>query len=94
MNVSLPEDLENYVNHLVASGQYPSAGEVMRDALQLLKEREAIRKMRAEELRAEIMLGVEDLRAGRSQSFNSGEEVFEEIEKRARKRKNNRRNGE
>ena len=94
MNVSLPEDLEKFVNELVASGAYFSPSEVVRDGLRLLKEREAIRKMRVEELRAEIMLGVEDLRAGRSQSFSSGEEVFEEIEKRARKRKNNRRNGE
>lgn len=93
MNVSLTKELESFVNELVASGMYYSASEVVRDGLRLLKEQEALKKMRIEELRAEIMLGVEDLKNGRSETFNSGEEVFEEIVRRGKKRLAEKRNG-
>jgi len=86
MNISLTKELENFIGELVASGMYFSASEVVRDGLRLLKEQEALKKIRHEELRSEIMLGVEDLRNGRSQTFNSGEEVFEEIRKRGREK--------
>lgn len=93
MNVSLTKELENFVNELVAGGTYFSASEVVRDSLRLLKEQEQIKKIRFEELRAEIMLGVEDLRDGRSKTFYSGEEVFEEIKKRGKKKLAQKRNG-
>ncbi len=56
MNVSLTKELENFIGELVASGMHFSASEVVRDGLRLLKEQEALKKMRVEELRAEIML--------------------------------------
>ena len=93
MNVSLTKELESFVSELVKSGMYFSASEVVRDGLRLLKEQEQIKKIRYEELRAEIMLGVEDLSAGRSETFYSGEEVFEEIVKRGKKRLAEKRNG-
>lgn len=93
MNVSLTKELENFVNELVESGMYFSASEVVRDGLRLLKEQEQIKKIRYEELRAEIMLGVEDLKNGRSESFSSGEDVFEEIVKRGKKKLAEKRNG-
>ncbi len=93
MNVSLTKELENFVSELVASGMYFSASEVVRDGLRLLKEQEALKKMRVEELRAEIMLGIEDLKAGNSMSFNSEEEIFQEVKKRGQKRLGEKRNG-
>ena len=33
MNVSMPEELENFVSELVSSGKYYSESEVMRDGL-------------------------------------------------------------
>lgn len=92
MNVSLTKELENFVSELVASGMYYSASEVVRDGLRLLKEQEALRKMRTEELRAEIRLGIEDLKAGNSMSFSSDEEIFQEIKKRGQKRIEEKRN--
>jgi uncharacterized protein len=42
MNVSLTAELEKYVRRKVASGLYNNASEVIREALRLLHEREAV----------------------------------------------------
>lgn len=70
MNVSLTKELENFVGELVASGMYFSASEVVRDGLRLLKEQEALKKMRAEELRAEILRGFEQSQKGESKPLD------------------------
>ena len=93
MNVSLTRELEDFVNGLVQSGMYFSASEVVRYGLRLVKEQESLKVAKLNELRAEIMLGVEDLRAGRSQTFYSGDEVYEEIVKRGREKLAKKRNG-
>lgn len=93
MNVSLTKELENFVSELVASGMYYSASEVVRDGLRLLKEQEELKKIRLNELKAEIMLGVEDLKAGKSKTFYSEEEIFQEVKKRGRKKLEEKRNG-
>jgi len=82
MNVSLPEELENFVSELVSSGKYYSESEVMRDGLRLLKEQEELRQMRLKELKADIMLGMDDLKAGKSKTFYSQDEIFQEVKKR------------
>ncbi len=65
MNVSLTPELETLVNEKVKSGNYNSASEVVREALRLLKEQDQLKELRREELRKEVMKGVEDIRAGR-----------------------------
>jgi antitoxin ParD1/3/4 len=84
MNVSLTKELENFVGELVESGMYYSASEVVRDGLRLLKEQEALKKIRVEELRTEIMLGIKDLKEGNSMSFTSEDEIFQEVKKRVK----------
>lgn len=59
MNVSLTPQLEELVQKKVASGLYGSASEVVREALRLLEERDRVRALRQEELRAEIRKGME-----------------------------------
>ena len=56
MNVSLTPELEKYVNDKVKTGRYNSASEVVREGL---------RSLQNDELRREILLGVEDIRNGR-----------------------------
>jgi len=78
MNILLTPQLETLVKNKVASGRYGSADEVMREALQLLEERDRVQAIRLEELRAEIQKG-----------FDSGEPTplnIEEIKARGRKR--------
>ncbi len=59
MNISLTPQLEELVKSKVDSGLYGSASEVMRDALRLLDERDRLRAVRLEELRAEIKKGID-----------------------------------
>jgi antitoxin ParD1/3/4 len=64
MNVSLTPELETLVAEKVKSGDYNSASEVIREALRLLKEQDELKRIRREELRREVMKGVEEIRAG------------------------------
>ena len=70
MNVSLTKELENFIGELVESGMYFSASEVVRDGLRLLKEQEALKKMRVEDLRAEILKGFEQSQNGESKPLD------------------------
>ena len=87
MNVSLTKELENFVGELVASGMYFSASEVVRDGLRLLKEQEALKKIRVEELRAEIMRGYEQSQNGESKPLDI-EAIKSEGEKILAKKRN------
>ena len=64
MNVSLTPELEQLVNEKVKSGLYNSASEVIRESLRLLQEQDMLKEIRRNELRREIMLGVEQIRNG------------------------------
>lgn len=57
MNVSLPEDLMDYVKSQVAGGRYSSASEMVRDALRHLKQFEKMREQAHAELAREVELG-------------------------------------
>ncbi len=78
MNVSLTPELENLVNEKVKSGLYNSASEVIRESLRLLKEQDLLKEIRRNELRREIMLGVEQIRNGESTTYQN-EEDFEKL---------------
>jgi len=78
MNISLTPALEKMVQEKVDSGLYNSASEVMREALRLLNEQDEIRKMRVEELRKDIQLGLDDIRNDR---VVDGEEAMKRLMK-------------
>lgn len=50
MNVSLTPELERFVNAKVEGGRYNSASEVVREALRLLEEHDAVRVAQLAEL--------------------------------------------
>lgn len=79
MNISLTPDLEAIINEQIKSGLYNSPNEVIRESLRLLKEQDELKRLRREELRKEIMKGVEDMKEGRYKTYNSGEEIANEI---------------
>ena len=59
MHISLPPQLESLVKNKAESGLHNSASEVMREALQLLEERDQLNKLRLETLRTDIQKGVD-----------------------------------
>ncbi len=79
MNVSLTKELEEMINQKVQSGLYNSASEVIREGLRLLKEQDQLRQIRIEELRREVQKGIDQVRAGNFNTYNSGEELADEI---------------
>lgn len=97
MNVSLTPELEKLVNDKVKSGRYNSASEVVREGLRLLQDQDELQRIRRDELRREIMLGVEQIRNGEgitvklSELDAFAEEIISEGMKRHGQRNNNKR---
>ena len=86
MNVSLTPELEQFVQSRVASGQYQTASEVVREGLRLLEEREQARETALNELRAKIRRGIEQADRG---ELLDGDTVFEEIGQMSARRRAN-----
>jgi antitoxin ParD1/3/4 len=76
MNVSLTPELEELVQERVRSGRYTSASEVVREALRLLADRDELRQLRLQEVRAKVVEGLDAIEAG---DVHSGDEVFDEL---------------
>ena len=85
MNISLPQQLEQWVKQRVDTGMYDSASEVIREALRLLREQEDLKQVRTQELRRQLQVGVEQLDRGASRAFD--ESVTAEVKKAGRKRR-------
>ncbi len=79
MNVSLTPELERYVKKKVASGLYRTASEVVRDSLQMLRERE-------KSLGRDIAAGFADADAGRLAPLNATATLARVRKERASKR--------
>lgn len=65
MNVSLPDDMVEFVELEIREGGYASASEVVRDALRLLRRDKAIEHEKVEILRREVGMGLADAAEGR-----------------------------
>jgi antitoxin ParD1/3/4 len=65
MNVSLPAELAAFVEHAVASGEYGTASEVVRDGIRLLRREQEAREEKLAVLRREVGIGVQQAREGR-----------------------------
>lgn len=59
MNVSLNENFEQFIDGLVASGQYNSSSEVVREALRLLQRKKTVEQQEIEYYRREIKKGLD-----------------------------------
>jgi len=70
VNVSLTPRLETLVKQKVENGLYNSASEVIREALRLLEERDALQSIKLEALRAEIHQGITSLDNGKGKPLD------------------------
>jgi antitoxin ParD1/3/4 len=82
MNISLTPKLEGYVKAKVKTGDYNNASEVIREALRVLQEREADRKVQLGALKKLIREGEE---SGAAVPWDP-EAIKEKARARARKR--------
>jgi antitoxin ParD1/3/4 len=64
VTISLPPELERFVQEKVQSGQYPDPAAVVRGALEVLQEQEALTPEDIVELRAAIAVGRDQLDRG------------------------------
>lgn len=85
MNISLTPELEKHVNQKVATGMYQTASEVVREALRLFIEQEAVR---LEGLRKEIRIGLDQLDRGEHSEFDERavKDLTKEIKTQGRQR--------
>ena len=76
VEIDLPADAVQFIEGLVASGQFPSADEAVAEGLRLLMSRQ--------NLRAEIQKGIDELDSGKG---IDGNRVFDELRERAKQLK-------
>ena len=79
MTLNLTPEDERLIAERIASGRFDSGGEVVRVALELLRQRESFRQAQIEELRREIQVGIDA--AGRGEVVD-GEEAFRSLRER------------
>lgn len=84
MAVDIPPEFEQFVQNAITSGMFRDEGEVIRQALHLLQQREH----RLEQLRQEIQPALERLDRGEGIELDddSLDQFFNDIEKRGRDR--------
>jgi antitoxin ParD1/3/4 len=75
MNVTLPPDLEQFVNAQLAAGTFASAEDVIQEGLRLLRRRE--------ELRSEIAVGLAEAENGQLAPMSAAEILAEVRQRRS-----------
>ncbi|KPF52269.1 UNVERIFIED_ORG: antitoxin ParD1/3/4 [Sphingomonas sp. R1F5B] len=65
MKVILTPELESLINHKVRAGRYTSASEVVREALQLMAERDQVQELLKASMREKVAAGMPSPRVGR-----------------------------
>ena len=75
--IQLTPEIEDLIAQQIKTGKYQDDLAVIQEGLSLLAERDRIYRGRFEELKREVMIGVEELR--RQKGINA-EEVFSELE--------------
>lgn len=73
MEIALTPDLEELVTEQIRSGHYPSAGEVVRDALRLFRDHLELREKRLTDLRQDVTIGLDALEHGELEEYGAGE---------------------
>ena len=76
VNVSLPPDLEAFLQSSVQSGRYQSTSDVVRQALRLLERHERERDLAVGQLKAKLEHGAAQAKRG---ELLDGDEVFEQL---------------
>jgi antitoxin ParD1/3/4 len=79
MNITITGELEELINEQLKSGAFDSPNQVIREGLRLLREQNQLREIRREELRREIQKGVDAVKEGRFKTYDSADEMIEDV---------------
>lgn len=80
-NVVLTDRQTALVDHLVQSGRYQNASEVLREGLRLVEREEAETQARLEALRNAARVGLSDVEAGKLRSFALVQELSRHLDR-------------
>jgi antitoxin ParD1/3/4 len=83
LNISLTPEEQRFIDARVASGRYQSAGDVVREGLRLLEEREGRHGAALQELRELVAAGLEEAKRG---ELLDGEAVMADLMRRHEQR--------
>lgn len=72
-NIVLTDHQSQVIDHLVASGRYQNASEVLRAGLRTVEEAESTYATKTNDLRTAIDAGQKDLKASRTKAFTGDE---------------------
>ncbi len=75
MHISLTPKLEQLVHEKVEAGLYNNASEVVREALRLMQEYDALQRLKLERLRGLIAEGRADVASGRFTEIATDEDL-------------------
>ena len=91
MNISIPENLRDFVDGKVKDGGYGSASEYVRELIRGAKEKES----KEAQLRELLLVGLEQLKRGDATEYDEASlpKLFDEVKARARARFTSKRNG-
>lgn len=84
MEITLTPELENLINEELQTGNYFSPSDVLRESLLYLKASRIPKEVRRENLRREVQKGIDAMREGNYRSYNSADEMMEDVIKEAR----------
>ena len=76
--IVLDAESQAFVQHMLDSGRFEHASDVVLEALELLRDRERLREVKLAEFDAFIEEGMADIRAGRVHDLD---EVFDDLDR-------------
>lgn len=79
MNIPWPLEIREFIQEMLESKRYEYEGEILLEAMFLLREQELLRKAKIDDLRIAVQKGIDDMENGR---FVDGEEAFKAIRER------------
>ena len=88
LNVVLDAEFERLVKELMKSGEYPTASEVVRDGLRLLKDRQLLRDAKLRSLQNDLALADDQFERGQYTTYTTKTlgELTDAIKRGGRKR--------
>ncbi|MBS0468734.1 MAG: type II toxin-antitoxin system ParD family antitoxin [Proteobacteria bacterium] len=78
-NVVITDRQAAFVEEVVANGEYQNASEVLREGLRLVQERRAELARKLASLREAVVVGIEDIEAGRYTEFESADALADDF---------------